>query len=182
MKYHWTVQGLVNTDGAPKKSLLPAYKHLSQHMINSLYLYSRTNSWLVNDRLIVIVPFLGVERREKVCVGSGIGYVSWDQDQVWVGFIQCGLDKVLNIFSFVIANRLIAQQFSELRYHEGCTHKENGTVNMELTVTLDIRTGRSGRVSWVEFCAQFPDVSGLGVRSTLIMVCIWPILAVLNPI
>ena len=44
---------------------------------------------------------VGVERTEKICVGSGIGYISCDQDRVRVGFIRRGLEKVLNAFSFV---------------------------------------------------------------------------------
>ena len=44
---------------------------------------------------------LGVERAEKICVGSGIGYISCDQDRVRVGFIRRGLEKVLNVVSFV---------------------------------------------------------------------------------
>ena len=34
-----------------------------------------------------------VERTEKICVGSGIGYVSCDQDRVRVGFIRRGWKK-----------------------------------------------------------------------------------------
>ena len=44
---------------------------------------------------------VGVERTEKICVRSGFGYVSWDQDRVKVGFIRHGLDKVCNVFGFV---------------------------------------------------------------------------------
>ena len=42
-----------------------------------------------------------MERTEKICVGSDIGYVSCDQDRVRIGFIGRGLEKILNAFSFV---------------------------------------------------------------------------------
>ena len=36
---------------------------------------------------------LGMEQTDKICVGSGIGYVSYDQDRVPVEFIRRGLEK-----------------------------------------------------------------------------------------
>ena len=48
--------------------------------------------------LITLPSQLGVEQTEKICVKSGIGYISWDQDRV--GFTRCWMDRVLNIFSF----------------------------------------------------------------------------------
>ena len=49
----------------------------------------------------------------------------------------------------VVANRLIGQQFSELWHYKDCTHKENGTVNMEYTVILDISTIALNRVGYL---------------------------------
>ena len=53
---------------------------------------------------------LGVERAEKICVGSGIGYVSWNQDRVWVGFTQCRLTKLFNILQLLWWNMRIGSQ------------------------------------------------------------------------
>ena len=53
---------------------------------------------------------LGVERAEKICVGSGIGYVSWNQKRVRVRFNRCGLAKLLNIFRLVWRNMPIGSQ------------------------------------------------------------------------
>ena len=78
----------------------------------------------------------GVERTEKICVGSGIvGYISQDQDRLRVRFTRCGLEKLFNIFSFVKRNMTCCSQLidraANLWRHEDCAHKENGTVNME---------------------------------------------------
>ena len=40
----------------------------------------------------------GGMNKENLC---RVGYVSCDQDRVRVGFIQRGLEKILNVFSFV---------------------------------------------------------------------------------
>ena len=65
----------------------------------------------------------------------------------------------------VLVNRLIVPQFSDL-WH--CAHEENGTVNMELAVILDIRTLALNRVGYLGsgFAHLLPDVSGSGVHST----------------
>ena len=113
---------------------------------------------------------LGMERTEKICVESDFGYINGDQDRVRVRFTWCGLDKVLNIFSVLEGNLLSCsqsidrQQFSELRHHEDCAHKENGTFNMELTAILDIRTLALNQVGYLGsgFMHLVLEVSGSG--------------------
>ena len=57
--------------------------------------------FILHDCYLLYQFPLRVERTEKICVSSVIGYVSWDQDRVRVGFTRCWLDKDLNIFGFV---------------------------------------------------------------------------------
>ena len=99
---------------------------------------------------------IGMKRTEKICVGSGIWYVSWDQDRVRAGFPRCGLDKPLYICSFVKGNvpsccqSFNRQQFSEL-WH--CAHEKNVKLSIwkkQLSLISgplhSIGSGISGRV------------------------------------
>ena len=119
---------------------------------------------------------LGVERTAKTCVGSGIGYSNWNQDRVRVGFTRCGLDKFSSIFSAlfkgiwqVVDNWLIGQQFSELWYHEDCTHQKwHSFYGINSYPWYQDPGTQSGRVSRVGFCAPITwrVRVGSGVRST----------------
>ena len=72
------------------------FSYQNKHVFWLLKLY------FVNICFCATVLWLGVERTEKICVGSGIGYIGQNQDQARVGcMIRCGLDILLNIFSFI---------------------------------------------------------------------------------
>ena len=99
--------------------------------------------------------YVGVERTEKICVGSGIRCASLDQDRT--GFTRCGLDKLSSIISCLFKeiywdNWLFGQQFSELWHHEDCAHKKMAQFlwNKQLSLISgpwhSIRSGISGRV------------------------------------
>ena len=72
------------------------FSYQNKHIFWLLKLY------FVNICFCATVLWLGVERTETICVGSGIGYIGQNQDQARVGcMIRCGLDVLLNIFSFI---------------------------------------------------------------------------------
>ena len=98
----------------------------------------------------------GVERTQKFCVESSIGYVGWDQD--WVDFTAaCWINPSIPSGLFkgicrVVANWMIGQHFSELWHHEDCAHKKMALLiwNKQLSLISgpchSIALGISGRV------------------------------------
>ena len=129
--------------------------------------------WLLADHTTTFD--IEVERAEKIPVGSGIGYVSWNQDRVRVGFTRCGLAKSpqysqacvreYGIGSQAIDQAAIFRIFSPQGF---CTHRVNGTINEEKLAILHIRTFAHHQVRYLRsgFAHLLPDVSGSGVRST----------------
>ena len=115
----------------------------------------------------------GVERTEKICVGSGIGYVSLDQDWLRVRFTRCELENSsIFLASFngiwrVVANWLIGQQISGAM--KTVLIKKMAQLIWKKTSIPDIRTLALNRVGYLGlgFAHLLPNnVCGLGVRST----------------
>ena len=98
--------------------------------------------WLGESFMVIQSCFhyaqcVGMEWTEKIRGKKGIGYTSWYQDRVRVGFLQCGLAKLLTIFQSFLRDfaNLQPNDWSGSNFH--CRHSA--------------KTMRSCRKWWSEY-------------------------------
>ena len=124
-----------------------------------------------------------MEQTEKIFVGSGIWFASWDQergsgsgllDACWIK--SSIFSALFNGIRHVVANRSIVRQFSELWHHEDCAHKKMARLilNRQLSLISGPWHSIGAGVSSPVLSTYYPtSLNRVFVPSLVSVCCVW---------